>query len=297
MDEEYTRNVKGFFSTSPTPEQFRTILETEDLTVNLEPVGYFSRAAALYLVLTKIEDGRFMDVFFSFHPDILEYVRGGDYAMHDWIKDGKNEYFVSIFRYYTMDELRRLIDGNIGKIFKSGDQEIFDLLIEKGYLREDNESDLLQLAIHYDNLSVVDILLNKGVKVEPIHFVKAVERKNIDMMHRMMMYGGNVNLADEKGNTPLSTALNTRKADIVKELLNYGVDVNSDIVWSDYSPLMLVIQRETLRPLVKNFIGAGANVNFHSPNDDKTPLALSFIDNEVRKLLIAAGATVKGSPW
>lgn len=260
----------------------------------MQAIGFYPRCAVIYDVLRKIEDARYMGLFFSFRPNILEYIQGGDYSMDDWIRDGKNEYFVLLFRYYTMEELRHVVDINIKDIIKSGDQEIFDLLVKKGYLKEDNMSDLLQLALKYSNIPVVDVLLNKGVKVEPIHFVAAVKSKRIDMMRRMMMFGGDVNLADPEGNTPLSAALTSRKPEVVKELLNYGVDVNAHLNFSDYSPLMLVIERETLRPLVKDFIAAGANVNFRAANDNHTPLTLSFVDDEVRALLLAAGATDEG---
>lgn len=192
-----------------------------------------------------------------------------------------------------MEELRRIIDANIEEIIKSGDIEIFDLLTKNKYLNADNVSNLLKLAIKHTNISVVDFLLNKEVKVEPIHFIEAIMTQRIDMLQRMMMYGGNVNSRDPKGDTPLSMSFMSEDVDVIREILGYGADVNTISPMYEYSPLMLAIGEANLHPLVKDLIDAGANVNYRTSHGE-TALSVTGDNEEIRALLIAAGATDRG---
>ena len=294
---QYEKEVITFFNNNPSRDEFINFIVNEDLNSEGEP--YVKKVDIIYNILARLPNKSYMNDFLSFHPDIVLLIHYGDYSMGDWIKDGKNEFFVSLFCYYAMDELRDTINAYIRDIIKSGDQEIFDLLVENGYVRKKNMPRLLYLALKYHNIPVIDFLLNKGAKIEPLHFVIAVETGDVNVVRRMIMYGGNVNSgADEtpisrEGETPLSKALGMGEIEIARELIGYGADVNQVLPNENLSLLMLVIKIDSLHPLVKDFIAAGANVNYRSVKDE-TPLSVAGDNEGIRALLIAAGATDEG---
>lgn len=293
MVEEYERKLRAFFAASPEPETLRTFLEGEDLDEILAPVGIIRKRVLVYWAIAVTRNDLYMDVFFSFRPNILDYLASGSYGIIEWIKGGKSGYFASLFRHFKMEELRWLIDLDIDRIIRSGYQDIFDLLAENGYLVESNMSQLLRTAIQSKKVHIVDILLHEGAKVEPIHFTTAVFSRDIGIIQRMMMYGGNVNSRDPKGDTPLSMSFMSEDVDVIREILGYGADVNTISLMYEYSPLMLAIGEAALHPLVKDLIDAGANVNYRTSHGE-TALSVTGDNEEIRALLIAAGATDRG---
>jgi hypothetical protein len=135
---QYEEKVKAFLDTDPEEEAFRNFLLLEDVTEKLN--RHDIKGEVIYNVLTDKKYSRYMDVLLSFYPPILNTIRMGDYAMHDWVNDGRYEFFASLFRYYTMEEIAPLIDENLYSIIRSKQQDIFDILVSYGYPIEKKKS-------------------------------------------------------------------------------------------------------------------------------------------------------------
>lgn len=293
MVRDFTRTLENYFATPRTPEEFREFLDSENPNSSGDRMHKHDTKAVIAYDYLAGKDGKYMDVLFSFHPDILQTILQGDYALHDWIRDGRSEYFTSLLRHYSMDELRDIINRNIRNIISSKNEEIFTLLVEKEYLNEENRDAILGFAIEADNIPVMDYLLYSEEKVQPAHFIAAVAEGNVATIQRMIMFGGNINLADSKGVAPLTVALRMGKVAIIKLLLDYGANVNI-VSWSNgESPLMVSIMRRDLHSLVKDFILAGADVN-HRTWSGQTPLSVAVNYKDITDLLLSSGATDYG---
>lgn len=296
MSYQYEKYVRGFLSTSPTLEEFRSFLAGENLLSTLEESAYRTtwKGKIIYDILDTDEYRRYIDVLFSFCYCSVVLFRNGNHMMYDWAEKGKYEYFVSAFRHCSMEKLRPSINPVIGDIIRFDDNRIFDLLVANGYLTDTNNiGSMLKFAILFEKPYIATILLNKGARVEPSHFVAAVESRDINAIRRMLVYGGNVNLADAKGKTPLGAALETLDPKIVEEVLSYGADVNIIVDMIGYSPLMIAAEDFRLNSSVEKIIANGANVNYRT---SRGKTALSVAQPKVRDILIAAGATINGKP-
>ena len=106
--------------------------------------------------------------------------------------------------------------------------------------------------------------------------------------------GGNVNLADDDGKTPLMWACEEGRLDIVRALIHAGTDVNAFDKYG-YTPLEYAFkwddaaQADILRALIE----AGADVNASADGIGTPLISASFWGKwEAAKALVEAGANV-----
>jgi uncharacterized protein len=147
------------------------------------------------------------------------------------------------------------------------------------------------MTLSCENIPVLDYLLSRGQKIKAKHFVTAAMTGNIESLRRLMMFGGDVNLSDSHGNTPLLAAIQSRNPEAVREVLGYGANPNICNSF-DECPLDLAIQIFDRPSLVEDFIKAGADVNYRNWKG-VTPLTRA-LRKDIRDILIAAGATDEG---
>jgi len=118
---------------------------------------------------------------------------------------------------------------------------------------------LLPLAVHNNNIELVEFLINNGADVNICSIYNcsslylAIKREKIDLVKLLLLYEANPNIENIEGNVPLHRAC---------ELNNY-----------ELSQLLILY---------------GANVN-HANNFGETPL-FNTHDTKIKELLIKAGA-------
>lgn len=123
---------------------------------------------------------------------------------------------------------------------------------------------------------------------------RAIYKNDVETVSRLLSSGISVDILDEYGRTPLMTAAEYGREEIVRLLLDHGADVNARSE-NGVTPLLYASGKEaTSIECLKLLLNAGANVNAATNITGSTPLirAVGTGKTEAIKLLIAYGAAV-----
>lgn len=160
---------------------------------------------------------------------------------------------LTIAKYNGYDEIAKLLieAGAKGEFndeiidvvnaIKSGNNDYLKLKLEKGLdpnSVDENQTQLLYISVFYNNLEAVNLLLSAGATqdfddITPLMY--AAETGNKEILRALVNAGGDINKITRNGETALIMAVRAEQTGMVKELINYGVDVNPPI--DGYSPL------------------------------------------------------------
>lgn len=213
------------------------------------------------------------------HADVVRMLldKGADVKKKDdlrkrersWLVDNKKDVYE-----YTRFHHR---DGNFGTAFMyaarywNGDRTIVDTLLEKGSdVNETDDRDKktpLSLAAVYGYVKLIQILLDKGAKIEIADQAKipllgyAAVGNDENIVRELLNRGADVTKKGADGATPLMHAMVRPDHAITRLLLENGADVNDkDAKW--FSPLTVAVgtwpyaDHKTLQTLLDH----GANV-------------------------------------
>lgn len=170
-----------------------------------------------------------------------------------------------------------------------GHTEIVDILLcHGGTIPEGNN--ILYTAIKGKKLSIVTSLLAGGVNPDvpsPLHF--AVDKGDLSVIKQLWKYGGDINIPDIQGWTPLLRAIYWENLVIIKFLLSVGAAVNTPN--KDGLTPLLICTRKVNFTIINLLLEAGANINLLSKKG-LTPLhqAVNQSDYNLVKLLLDKGA-------
>ena len=115
----------------------------------------------------------------------------------------------------------------IGAVSNHGNYELYQLLIENG-AQISNPDDYLGFAARGGNMEIIKDLINRGAHVNisgvpyymmPLHMVR-----DADVADYLINSGADVNAVDNKGQTPLHTAIPESHKQVITILLAYGAD-------------------------------------------------------------------------
>lgn len=109
--------------------------------------------------------------------------------------------------------------------------DTIELLIQKGYdLSKAEGHDLLGLAVSKKDLIIFNYLIEKGLSIHDSEaFTICCESGSVDIMETMLEMGFNPNGVLPNGRLPLQVAIMHNNEGIIKLLIQYGVDIYSNI--------------------------------------------------------------------
>lgn len=115
-----------------------------------------------------------------------------------------------------------------------GHMDIFDILISHGAdleLKTDHQSTPLMFAcLDDDQTDIIDKLLTLNVNVNAINSEGEnvlFYTRSLDTLHKLYVYGIDINHQDNNGNTPLISAVRAFKSKkFVQCLIDYGANIN-----------------------------------------------------------------------
>jgi ankyrin repeat protein len=121
----------------------------------------------------------------------------------------------------------------------------------------------------------------------------AIFHDNMDMLKELINAGVDINIKFNMGKlknlTPLSSAvLKGCSTEIIKTLVDAGAEINSTDIY-ECTPLHYAAMKQN-EPLVQELINAGANVNARNIYDRTPIFNVDDKDSEIAKILINAGA-------
>ena len=126
-----------------------------------------------------------------------------------------------------------------------------------------HKSTLLHLACYYDNIDIVEILLNLGVsvntydtfKANPLHI--ACQQLNKEIIELLIAFGANVNEINFYSDSPLHVACQYDDVKIIDLLINAGADINIS-TFNGITPLHMACMNECLN-VIDYLLTKGAN--------------------------------------
>lgn len=193
----------------------------------------------------------------------------------------------------------------------SGNVEGVSILLNAG-ASIDNREDYLHNAIRVNNLNMVKLLINNGIDINQIPknsssdyngkspLYLSVEKQNTDVIKLLLLNNANINIDADKKSILYNALISYKKysseaeknsLNIIKLLLNAGVDIDIRDSFGGNTPLIYAIEKKYTE-VVKLLIEYGADVNYENKKGKK-PLnyAISSGKNEIIKLLVDNGAT------
>ena len=175
--------------------------------------------------------------------------------------------------------------------------------------RDNISADSLFYAVNANNsLELVKVLLNSGANPNIVY--SDTEEGNFTILDRSLYYnnfeifktlvenGANISKVNDRGEPFIVDAIRRERFDIVKYLVEKGIDPAMKYELEEYYPnVNISLLAGTLynsdTEMAKYLIEQGADVNTPIPSEDGYPLLLQAVDNgktELVKLLIENGA-------
>lgn len=170
--------------------------------------------------------------------------------------------------------------------------QIKSAFLDGMFLWRDEDSEKLKETLHLMKVFDLNELSKK--------LFEEIKNDNLNAIKVLITKGANVNQTNDDGITPLSAALygdiyKKPNFEIVKLLVENGVDVNAEKEFSKETPLFLAIRKSEIdyMNIMKLLIENGANVN-HKNENETTPLmaAAESLNISAVKLLLENSADI-----
>ena len=167
----------------------------------------------------------------------------------------------------------------------TGNEKIVNYVIQSGADVNENDNKALICASFYGYANIVKILIDKGANVnaqDSKALIYAVENSNVDLLKILVEAKVNVN---SNKNAALLKATRNGSTTIARILIDAGADFNDIRVF-------ISAVKNNYPDIVQMLINYGADA--HINNEIITDLAIESQSIEMIKILIDAGAKVKG---
>lgn len=196
------------------------------------------------------------------------------------LRDDTNEYLLYYAILYNRIELVKLLVENGAKIdiIDSEDRSIMYLCIKYGY---DKIIEYL-LEKNKDNIGINMLDIKDRKKKIPLHY--AIQKKNINIINKLLEYGSNPNLTDIDGYNSLHLSIFTRNIDIVNILIKYIGNINAKCFTGETALHISVNLR--LINIAKLLIESDININIQDYNHEFSVLHYVSTINQLELLTI-----------
>lgn len=176
--------------------------------------------------------------------------------------------------------------------------DVFDILLEYGadpiLPRSSGVSPLMESCIK-NNLHAIDRLLSLNIDVNQRNdFGSAAVFycRSLDAINRLYVYGADLNIKNNHGDTPLLDSMNSWNPEIINGLLDYGVDVN--LVNNEGTSILMKLCQLQNRfkkiDLIEHVLNLGINVNI---KDNKGNTALIYAVRAAEEPLAAIRTIIR----
>ncbi|AXK60269.1 ankyrin repeat domain-containing protein [Candidatus Chromulinivorax destructor] len=157
----------------------------------------------------------------------------------------------------------------------------------------------LHIAAVVGNKEILQLLVDSGVNVDiqepkekmsPLHI--AVLYGHTEIVQNLLAARANVHTVNSGGMTPLHIAILNNQKDIVKLLVEYGADINSHIIGSEFTPLHLAAKKGYIE-IAKLLLMAGVDINIQGLSGC-TPLHIAVEQDQIESInfLVEHGANI-----
>ncbi len=166
----------------------------------------------------------------------------------------------------TMTELSA---GALHDFARTGDKENFIKTLKLGAKVNEKDTDgntPLHIAVYYDNLEIVDLLLHMSASMgyldkegySPLHL--SIKKEHLEISFLLLERGASPNTKNNESQTPLHTAVLQNNIELVKKLLTHGafIKIKDKTLHTalDYAQL----QKNT--EIIDILLGAGASKKY-----------------------------------
>ena len=178
-------------------------------------------------------------------------------------------------------------------------EEIVEILLEAD-AQADTANDLsyspLMLATYLNKTRIVEILQTAGAStagLDRVELIHAIEQTDPQQVQALLARGTTPNAYHYQGNTALGLAIETRKLEIGRLLIQAGADTEFVHRGQRQSALLNAVRRRNTE-IIKFLIEGNANLNFQGEEGGETALieAVRYCNLEAVRLLVEAGADV-----
>jgi ankyrin repeat protein len=140
----------------------------------------------------------------------------------------------------------------------------------------------LREAIQGGHFAIVQLLLDKGARIDGTAIALAARTGDIPLVERLVKLGANVNEKSESAfyASPLCAASATGKLEMVQWLVSHGADPN--LVALRHTPLVAAIEADEVR-IVKYLLENGAEPNLVINSGGDTALLIAVVKSTDRK--------------
>lgn len=181
-----------------------------------------------------------------------------------------------------------------------GNADLVDLLIARGVKVEpgvlvDGMTPLLYGA-HFDNRRIVEALLRANANVNALdkngHCVltKVLHKKNLPLAHHILTYKPILNITGDDGCNPLEVAVTLGDQSLVEKMIQQGANVNY-VNSKGWTPLMCAIKANAPLGIIKLLLDSGAKPNVKTKTGESPmSLAIQIGRQDIVNLLLERGA-------
>jgi len=161
--------------------------------------------------------------------------------------------------------------------------------ISLDFLTNNNET-LLQMALSFQNIKIVNILLNKNINLNNqekeygiIALHQSIIINNIEITNTIIKNGANINLQDIYGNSPLMYAINENNLEIIKLFIDYdNLNYNLTNIYGETA--LHIILKKNIKLDILEYLIKNTNLNIQD-NNGNTCLMLLKNFNKFKDIL------------
>jgi len=222
----------------------------------------------------------------------INYDKFAIFALDTAIKIGNKKIFLLLLNceYILLDTANELGDTPLLTLIKSHNfseedkKDLVEELLKKdgcdvNYIEnwafygdnddENNGNSALIYAIREGHLSITQLLVENGAKINEIYengnspLKSAIKCESLPIIEYLIAQGADINLKDSNHDTPLIYAIqftNKQSLPIIKLLITHHSDINI-VNKYEKTPLIYAFERKSL-PIIKMLVDHGADVNY-----------------------------------
>ncbi len=246
-----------------------TLLLDRGAAVNLQTASSFDIPAGregtpIHLAIL-FDRSRTLKTLFDYSPNTRIQNKAGYTPLMVAIDEGNMDMVDQLLRARADVENKEGFPTPMDQALELGSFELVDRLIQYGYpVNRPNPKGRppLNEAIHREYVDIVELLLDNGAEVEGTETSEypmdvAMDVRNLAIIDHLILAGVFLEAQNERGNTPLRTAVNNEDIPLVRLLCNRDANVNEFTEQGELTLLQTAIKKGNIE-ITRMLIESGA---------------------------------------